>query len=283
MTIIDAPPSANYRLSFGGILRSEWIKLRTVRSTNWCYLIIIVLTVGLGYLVAGTIPTPSGAGAGSHAAQQAAWVQAATIGVSFSQLVSAVLGALVITSEYGTGMIRSTITAVPTRLPALVAKVLVFGVTTFVVALVSLTATALLVAPLLSAKGIHPDFGDPAVWLAIVGGAGFLALIGVLSLSLGAIIRNSAGGIATSLGLILVLPIVLSILTAVTQANWARNLESFLPSGAGGRMYAYVSGTETAMPAGIVVLEPWQGFLVLAGWFVVLFFVASTLFKRRDA
>jgi ABC-2 type transport system permease protein len=279
MTTIDALPSASYRLSFGGILRSEWIKLRTVRSTNWCYLIIVVLTIGLGCLVAASIS----AGIGDGAMQQAIWMQMTTVGVNFTQLVSAVLGALVITGEYGTGMIRSTVTAVPTRAPALIAKAIVFGVTTFIVALVSLTAAALLTAAILPGKGIHPDFGDPAVWGAIVGGAGFLALIGMLALSIGAIIRNSAGGIATSLALILVAPVVVSIVASITQADWAGNLGAFLPSGAGGRMYAYVSGLETAMPPGIVVLEPWQGFLVLVGWVVVLFIGASALFKRRDA
>jgi ABC-2 type transport system permease protein len=284
MTTIDARPSASYRLTFGGILRSEWIKLRTVRSTNWCYLIIVVLTIGLGFLVAAAVPTTAfGADSGDGAMQQSIWMQVTTPGLSFGELVSAVLGTLVITGEYGTGMIRSTVTAIPTRVPALIAKALVFGVTTFVVGLVSLVATALLTAPLLATKGIHPDFGDPAAWGAIVGGAGFLALIGVFSLSIGAIIRNSAGGIATSLGLILVLPIVLSILAGVTQAEWTRNLAAFLPGEAGGRMYAYVSGATQGMPPGMVLLEPWQGFLVLAGWFVVLFVAASVLFKRRDA
>jgi ABC-2 type transport system permease protein len=286
MTTIDARPSSSYSLSFGGILRSEWIKLRTVRSTSWCYLIIVVLTIGLGCLVAASIPATAisaGAGADVRTAQQAFWLQMTTLGLSFGELVSAVLGTLVITGEYGTGMIRSTITAVPARVPALIAKAIVFGVTTFVVGLVSLVATVLLTAPLLAAKGLHPDLGDAAVWGAIVGGAGFLALIGMLSLSIGAIIRNSAGGIAISLGLILVLPIVLSIFALVTQADWTRNLETFMPAAAGGRMYAYVTGATPGLPPGTIVLEPWQGFLVLVGWVVVLFIGASALFKRRDA
>jgi ABC-2 type transport system permease protein len=284
MTTTDSLASSSYRLSFGGILRSEWIKLRTVRSTNWCYLLIIVFTVGFSFLAVGTLAAPApGTSAGDHATQQATWVQLATIGVSFGQLVSAVLGALVITGEYGTGMIRSTVTAVPTRVPALVAKALVFGATSFVVALVSLVAAALLTASVLPAKGIHPDLGDPAVWGAIVGGAGFLALIGMLSLSIGAILRNSAGGIATSLGLILVLPVLLGVFAALTQADWTRNLAAFLPSSAGGQMYAYLSGVSAPAAPGVVILEPWQGFLVLAGWVVVLFIAAATLFKRRDA
>ncbi len=281
-TPVSRSHTAASGLSFGGVLRSEWIKLRTLRSTLWCYLIIIVITIGLGFLLAGTVNLDS-SGTMDHASQQSLWLQVATLGIGFSQLVAAVLGALMITGEYGTGMIRSTLTAVPRRWPALTAKAIVFGLTTFVIGLVSIIGTALLTAPLLPSKGIHPDFGDPAVWWGLVGGAGYLALIGLLSLSIGAIIRNSAGGIAASLGLVLVLPAVLSILAAVTRADWARNLGTFLPGDAGGRMYAYTSGTTAQAAAGTIVLEPWQGLLVLIGWVVVLFAAAVVLLKRRDA
>ncbi|MEO6944025.1 MAG: ABC transporter permease subunit, partial [Lacisediminihabitans sp.] len=224
-------------LTFVGILHSEWIKLRTLRSTLWCYAIIIALMIGFGALLAAVMPAGGVQLQSSSATaqqQQAAWLQVTTLGIGFGELVSAVLGALVITGEYGTGMIRSTLTAVPKRTPALVAKAIVFGVTTFVVSLVALVATALITAPLMPTKDIHPDFGDANFWLAIVGGAGFLALIGILGLAIGSIIRSSAGGISAALGLILVVPVVVQILAGVTRANWAQNLGSFLPSSAGG-------------------------------------------------
>ena len=277
--------TAQSGLSFGGILRSEWIKLRTLRSTMWCYAIIIGLTIGFGFLLAVAMPAGGMASQGvapSADAQQAAWLQVTTLGIGFGELVSAVLGALVITGEYGTGMIRSTLTAVPKRTPALLAKAIVFGVTTFVVSLVALVATALLTAPLMPAKDIHPDFGDSNFWLAIVGGAGYLALIGVLALAIGTIIRNSAGGISAALGLILVAPVVLQILAGVTREDWAQNLGSFLPSSAGGRMYSYAPAA--IKPAeGVVSLDPGQGLLVLVVWFVVLFAIGAILLKRRDA
>ena len=277
--------TAQSGLSFGGILRSEWIKLRTLRSTMWCYAIIIGLTIGFGFLLAVAMPAGGMASQGvtpSADAQQAAWLQVTTLGIGFGELVSAVLGALVITGEYGTGMIRSTLTAVPKRIPALVAKAIVFGVTTFVVSLVALVATALLTAPLMPAKGIHPDLGDSNFWLAIVGGAGYLALIGVLALAIGTIIRNSAGGISAALGLILVAPVVLQILAGVTRADWAQNLGSFLPSSAGGRMYSYAPAA--VKPAeGVVSLDPSQGVIVLIVWFVVAFGIGAILLKRRDA
>lgn len=270
----------NATLNFPGIVRSEWIKLRSLRSTLWCYLIIIVLTIGLGLLLAA-----SSRGTNPNAAAlsgQATWLQVSTLGLNFSQLVAAVLGALVITGEYGTGMIRSTFTAVPTRLPAVLAKGLVFGVTTFIVGLVSLVATALLTAPLMPAKGITPDFGDQYFWWAIVGGAGYLALIGLLSFSVGTLIRNSAGGIAASLGLVLVVPTIVSIFGQLTDTEWVKNLGAFLPSAAGGRMHAYV--TDAVVKAtDLIVLTPLEGFFVLGAWIVVVFGVAAVLLKRRDA
>lgn len=272
-------------LSFGGILHSEWIKLRTLRSTMWCYAIIIVLTIGFGFLLAVAMPTGGVGQQGgtlSADAGQAAWLQVTTLGIGFGELVSAVLGALVITGEYGTGMIRSTLAAVPKRTPALLAKAIVFGVTTFVVSLVSLVATALLTAPLMPAKDIHPDLGDSSFWLAIVGGAGYLALIGVLALAIGTIIRSSAGSISAALGLILVLPVIVQILAGVTRADWAKNLGSFLPSSAGGRMYSYAPAAPTPTE-GVVSLDPGQGLLVLAIWFVVVFVIGAILLKRRDA
>jgi ABC-2 type transport system permease protein len=267
-------------LTFGGILNSEFIKLRTLRSTLWCYAIIVVITLGLGFVLATSYSSNTTLPGYS---QQAIWLLASTVGVAFGQLVIAVLGALVITGEYGTGMIRSTLTAVPKRIPALAAKALVFGVVTFFIAFVAVVLTAVVIAPILPSRGVHPDFGDSKVWLALVGAAVALALVGVLSLSIGAIIRNSAGGIAISLGLLLVLPTIVSIFVAVTRIAWMRNLENFLPSQAAGRMYAYVSNTTTLQLPGTFVLEPWQAVLVLVAWVAVFVALAAVLLKRRDA
>ncbi len=272
------------RLTFGGVLRSEWIKLVTLRSTVWCYLIMILIPIGLGFLLAATVSNVTGGGAMTAESQQATWLQTATLGIGFTQLVSVVLGALVITGEYGTGMIRSTFAAVPKRIPALVAKAIVFGLVTFIVGLVSIVATAMLTAPLLAGSGVHADFGDADVWLGLVGGAGYLAMIGLLSMAIGAIIRNSAGGIAAGLGLVLVAPTVLQIIAGVTQATWAQNVAAFLPSASGGLMYAYPLDAAAGPPApsGTIVLEAWQGALILAAWIVALFILAAVLLRRRD-
>ncbi|CAN5389469.1 ABC transporter permease [soil metagenome] len=274
-------------LSFGGILNSEWIKLRTLRSTIWCFGIIILLTIGFGILLAFAIGGQS-TSSGTAEARQSLLVQVSTVSIGFSQLVAAVLGALVITGEYGTGMIRSTLTAVPKRIPALAAKVIVFGLLAFIVEFVSLAITAAIGASILAGNDLSTDLGDGKLWLALLGGAGYIALVGLLALSLGTIIRNSAGGIAAALGLVLVLPTVVQIFAAVTQAKWAQNISAFLPSEAGAKMYSYAGSTASAAAvnsptSGVIVLEPWQGFLVLVAWVVVLFAIAATLLKRRDA
>ena len=281
------------RLSFVGVLRSEWIKLRSLRSTFWCYVILVVLTVGLSALVAVALPTdgaigPGGGGPGAPVDPNAAptpvgatWLTLSTIGVGFAQLVIMVLGALVITGEYGTGMIRSTFAAVPRRLPAIAAKALVFGVVTFVVSGVALVASALLTSVILDGRDFDIDASDPAVWWGIFGAIGYLTLLGVLSLAIGTILRSSAAAIATSLGLVLVVPTIFTILGAVLQATWPGNVAAFLPSGAGGQMYAYEP--VAVFENDIVSLDAGLGLLVLAGWVVVSGIVAAVLVKRRDA
>ncbi|WP_165065535.1 ABC transporter permease subunit [Marisediminicola senii] len=266
-------------LSFGGVLRSEAIKLTTLRSTVWCFAIIVLVTVGLAFLLAATFFTPAPL---PDDGVQAVWVQVGTLGITFSQLVVAVLGALVITGEYSTGMIRSTLTAVPRRIPALAAKAIVIGVATFVVGLVSVLAAAFLPAGILAGNGAEPDFADPAAYAAFAGGALYLALIAVLSLSIGTIVRNSAGGIAASLGLLLVVPGVLSLIAAITSTEWLQNLSQFLPSALGNVLYAYPQDTGP-VPDGIVALEPWQAALWLFAWVAVAFATAAVLIKRRDA
>jgi ABC-2 type transport system permease protein len=281
-TTATAPLSG---VTFGGILRSEWIKLMSLRSTIWCYAILVFLTIGLAALFGSTLNF-SGGGEVDHATSQGLAVQASTLSIGMSQLVIAVLGALVITGEYGTGMIRSTLTAVPKRLPALFGKMVVFGVVTFVISFVSFAIAALLTAPLLAANGVDTDFADAAFWAALAGAAGYIALTGVLATAIGTILRNSAGAIAAVLGLILVVPTIVQVFAAITMQEWVANLSAFLPSNAGGRMYAYVADSAASGdPFGLggVVLEPWQGALVLVAWFAALLALASALLKRRDA
>ena len=177
--------------------------------------------------------------------------------------------------------------------PAFFAKVLVLAVSTFLVGLVSIIVTALVTMPILSSKGINPDFLDGEVVRALLGGAVYLTLIAVLAFGFGAILRSSAAGIASALGLLLVIPPVLTIVSALTRAEWVHNVSVFLPSSAGARMFSLGEaisvrggppGAETPLVASdALTLDPTQGFLVLMIWVVVLLTTAAVLVKRRDA
>jgi ABC-2 type transport system permease protein len=275
-------------LTFPRIVRSEWIKLRTIRSTVWCYGLIILLTIGFGLLGAAAGST---SGTPTAEASRQATVLVGTIGVSFSQLIVAVLGVLIISGEYSTGMIRSTFTAVPGRLSAIFAKLAVLAVTTFVVSFVAIWLTALTTAPILSGKGYDVQLSDSSVFMPMLGGSIYLTLVAVLAFTIGTILRSSAGGIASALGLLLVLPIIAGIASSVTRAVWISNVAAFLPSSAGGQLYTYATAADTTQAAqrgaptvsGAITLDGWQGFLVLLAWVVAGLIVATILIKRRDA
>ncbi|MCS5715557.1 ABC transporter permease [Herbiconiux sp. CPCC 205716] len=262
-------PVPDARLRFTGILRSEWIKLTTLRSTLWAYAILTVLQVAMGALLVMTQTDAMAAGAAADPAAAAhAAVQISTLGVLFNQLVISVLGVLLISGEYGTGQIRSSLTAVPTRLPVLWAKALVFAVTSFVVGLVAVFAAYAVTWPMLQTKGITSSLGDVDVWPHLVGAAGYLALIGLVAFFLGALLRHTAGGIAAAVGLLLVVPSVISFI----GAEWARVLSDWLPGSVGQTLFF-----------GGGVFEPWQAVLVMLGWIAVVAVPAAILMRRRDA
>jgi len=266
----STPPA---RLSAVGILRSEWIKLRSVRSTVWSYAIIVVVSFAIALLLAATITFD---GATPPAEMQTSLVlQASTFGIYFGQLVVCVLGVLTISGEYSTGMIRSTLTAVPKRLPALVAKTLVVFVTTVIVGLVSVFGSLLIASPLLASQGVRADYSDGTLIGNLLLGALYLGLTAVFALGLGAVLRNSAGGIAAALGTILLLPTVVSLIAALTRAQWASDLMPYLFSNAGTGMYT--------PGAGGTALDQGQNTLVVLAWVAVSLIAGAVLLKRRDA
>ena len=189
----------------------------------------------------------------------------------FGQLVVAVLGVLAISGEYSTGMIRSSITATPKRLPMLAAKALVIFVCTFIVGLVSTVGSYLVALPILAGKGISAGLTDPDLLLPLLGGALYLALVAVFALGVGAILRSSAGGIAAALGIVLLLPIVLSMI----PAEWVADLVPYLLSNAGLAIFGLDLGSEG--------FEVWQNILIVLGWVAVSLAGAAVLLKRRDA
>jgi len=273
---------ANARLSVGGVLRSEWVKLRTLRSTAWCLAVVAVLIAALPPLISLILPPAQDVGATVPEVAAYNWAQASTIAVGFGVLVVGVLGCLVITGEYSTGMIRSTMTAVPRRIPALLSKALVTGLMVLVVTLVALVIGVVTSGLVLGAKDYAIEWGDGTVWWAALAAAGYLALIAVFSVGVGGIVRNSAGAIAIVLGLLLVVPTILQLAAGLTGATWPLDIGAFLPSSLGSSMYTPAAPSAQAFTPDWIVLEAWQASLVMVGWAVVAVGLAGVLLRRRD-
>ena len=265
-------------LSFGGVLRSEWIKLRSLRSTTWSYLIVIAISLGMALIMSLSMVSDMNGGADASGmpadGQVSLIVQSSVFGVFFGQLVAGVLGVLIISGEYTTGMIRSTLTAVPKRLPALAAKAIVLFVTTFLVGLVANLGAFLVASVIFSGVDVSASLVDPAVFLPILGGALYLALVSVFALGVGTMLRSSAGGIAAVLGVMLLLPTVLQMI----PAEWAHDLIPYLISSAGLGIFT----STTAEPAGDA-LGAWLSLLIVLAWMGASIAGAAVLLKRRDA
>ena len=281
MTAVTAPAPLSsstgreIHLNAGRVLRSEWIKFITVRSTVWTIAVTLVVMVGFSLLMAVGVTSfaeADGPGEGAPAGDDGivSGVMVATFGYAFGQIVVAVLGVLVISGEYTTGQIRSTLAAVPTRLPVLWAKAIILGVTAFVVGAVAVVLSALVTTPMLAPYEMAVDFSDSASLQMMLGVPLYLTAIALLGLGIGTLLRHSAGGIATVLGILLVLPILSIVpLTAV------QNAAPYLPSVAGERI---ITGADVA-----AVLTPWQGYGVLWIYVVVVMAAAAVLLRRRDA
>ena len=265
-------------LSFGGVLRSEWIKLRSLRSTTWSYLIVIAISLGMALIMSLSMGDGMNGGAGASsmpAAEQVSLiVQSSVFGVFFGQLVAGVLGVLVISGEYSTGMIRSTLTAVPKRLPALAAKAVVLFVATFVVGLLADLGAYIVSSIVFAGIDVSASLTDPAVYLPILGGALYLALVAVFALGVGTVLRSSAGGIATVLGLILLVPTVLQMI----PAEWAHDLIPYLLPSAGLGIFTSTTAEPTADAFGA-----WLNLLIVLAWVGASIAGAAVLLKRRDA
>lgn len=268
------------KLSFAHLVRSEWIKLRSIRSTFWCYAILVVLTIGMAALIAAN--TNSGGQDLPTDIANGTFVNANAVGVLLSSLVVGVLGVLIITGEYGTGQVRSTFTADPRRTGVILAKATVLAVTTFVVSVVATWIGVLISLPLMAGNGVEPELGDPSVFLPILGSSVFLTLLALLSYGIGLLVRSSAGGIAITLGLLLVVPGVLALMSGLMKVDWPMDIAAFLPDSAGGQLYAYsYDGASTVANSGIK-LNGWGGFGVLAAEVLVVGGLALTLARRRD-
>jgi hypothetical protein len=249
---------------------AEWTKLRSLRSTRWSLLVGSLLAVGLP-LIFATVVASRWSHLSPHERHNRHALDIALAGVTIAQLAIGVLGVLVITGEYSTGMIRSTMIAVPKRLPVLWAKAGVYAAVTFALMLPAvLLAFAGSQAILRNHHILQLSFTHPGVPRTVIGGAVYLMLVGVFCLGLGAIVRNTAGGIAVFAAIMFVIPPLLNIL----PSDWNNAINPYLPSSAGNSIYTLHPDSHS--------LAPLPGFLLFLGYTALSIGVAAVLLVRRD-
>jgi ABC-2 type transport system permease protein len=253
------------------VINSEWIKLRSLRSTWFALLAAVVCTIGLGVLISALRANDFNQHGGPPPFGGFDATLVSLRGIMLAQLAIGVLGVLVVTGEYSTGMIRATLSAVPRRLPVLWAKALVFGAVVLVVMGLASLAAFEGGQAMLSGAGIHVGLGTPGAARAVVGGALYLTVVGLLGVGLGFLIRNTAGAIASLFGLLLVLPAVVSALPASLYNDTYR----FLPMMAGSQIMTTVRDTS--------LLTPWKGIGVFCLYAVGAIAAGAVMLKRRDA
>ena len=255
------------RPGFGAALHAEWLKLWTVRSTRWSLALLFLLGAGLTTLVcwaaAGEI---AAGGTGEDAGSFLTW------GLIFSQLTALALGTLVVTAEYGTGMIRATVSAVPRRGQVVAAKALVVSSVLFVAGLVTAVVGYLGGNWFLDREGVGRALSDDGVLRALLGNGLYLAGLGLFALALGLLIRHTAAALTVGMALVL----VIGNLAYALPGTWGEWVAKLLPGNAGGAVAQVVPFTGAS-------LAPWTGFAVFAAEIAVLLVAATLVFRRRDA
>ncbi|SDU53500.1 ABC transporter permease subunit [Jiangella alkaliphila] len=277
MTAIDlspAPaPTIVHKVTGARVLRSEWAKFWTLRS-SWITLgVAVFLLLLLGTIAAYAYsPEQAGDGGGPLGAEGGSdAVSLALTGVTFGSLAIGVLGVLLSAGEYSTGLIRSTLTAVPRRLPVLWAKVAVIGPVALVLTTMGVLAAFLLGAPGLDGEQFALSLSDDGVLRSLAGAGGYLALVAVFGVALGMLIRSTAGAIATLVGVLLILPGLAGLLPESLNDT----LSPYFPSTAGQAVYALDQSSGS--------LSPGAGLAVFAGWVALALAGAAWRLVRTDA
>ena len=257
-------PAGRYR--FSQVARTEWIKLRSLRSTSWTLAATLAGMIAIGILVMANTRVPA------TAADRASFDPTNNVlaGLALGQLLIGVLGVLVMTGEYSSGTIRSTLAAIPNRPLVLAAKAAVFGAVTLAVGETVTFVAFLAGRAALAAQVPHPAFGQPGVLRAVVMSGVYLCLIGLLGLGLGAITRHTAGGIAALVGLLFVVPLLLAGLTRGPL------LARYFPT--------FIAGNSLGVAKPVAqMLSPWAGLGVLCLYTAVVLGAGGWLLARRDA
>jgi ABC-type transport system involved in multi-copper enzyme maturation permease subunit len=277
-------------VTFTGVLRSEWIKLWSLMSTRILLLLTLVAIVGVGALAVlirysfldemtrqardqGQTMTPEMMAESFPPGSGFDLYNLPNAGLQIGILVLGSLAVLFISSEYATGMIRSTMNAVPRRTPAFVAKAIILAVISYVITTIAAVATFLIAMPVFQGLGFDLDWSTEGVLYSVFTGGLYVAGVALIGLSLGALLRNSAGGITVLVGLFFVLSIASSFLTLIPGDFW-KYVPQYLPSDAGGRFLS-IGHTDG-------VIDPWQGGLIFLGYVLLFLVPAMLVLKKRD-
>ncbi len=253
------------------VLLSEWTKFRSLRSTVWTLLAAVVLSIGIGALFSAVSASQYHT---FSPADKASFdpVSTSLNGMVFAQLAIGVLGVLLISGEYSTGMIRSSLTAVPRRLPVLWAKLGVFAGVVFSVTLVTSFVSFFLGQALLSSQHLNVAISAPGALRSVIGTALYATVAGMIGMALGGLLRNTAAGISTFAAVFFVIP----PLTDLLPSSWSSHFVQYLPSNAGEVLFGGARGL--AHP-----LAPWTGFGLLCAYAAVMIGFAAWRLRRADA
>ncbi|OKI61844.1 hypothetical protein [Micromonospora sp. CB01531] len=262
-----------YRVTGGRVLRSEWAKLWSLRST-WITLGLALFFLLLLGLVRATTYSPGGPGlgpGGGNGGPAANAVSIALTGMKFGELALGTLGVLLTAGEYSTGLIRATLAAVPRRLPVLWSKSAIFGAVALVVGSAGAFLAFLAGAGPLQGTDVALSLSAPGVLRSLAGAGGFLALVGVLGVALGALVRSAAGGISILAAVLLLVPLLSDLLPDSLRDD----ISPYLPGNAGGSMFALHQSAHA--------LTPQAGLAVFAGWTALALAGAAWRLARTDA
>lgn len=262
---------SSYRATFVDAVRSEWTKVRSLRSAAYTLLVTIGLGVGIGSLL-------SFAGARGYAsmsaAEQAAFdpTSRSLAGYILAQLALGFLGAFVVTSEFATGMIRTSLSVVPRRGRLLAAKVVVFAAVALGVGELVGFGSFVAGQAILRGQGVpHSGLGDPGVLRAVAGSGLYLTVVGLLGVALGVLVRATAGAV----GIVVAITFLVPAFTPALPESWARFVGRYWPSMAGREVMAVHHDPH--------LLSPWAGFGLMCAAVAAVLAVAFVIFGRRDA